>query len=89
MAMEIPDRRRAPRVPVFERAEILFEDPLLTTVDVELNETSERGFRISHDSQRLVPGLDVRLRRGAALQRARVIWTHLLEGRRVSGCLLL
>ena len=41
MAMEIPDRRRAPRVSVFERAEIFFEDPLLTTVDVELNETSE------------------------------------------------
>jgi hypothetical protein len=89
MAMEIPDRRRAPRVPVFEWVEILFEDPILTAVEVELNETSERGFRISHDSQLLVPGLDVRLRRDGAVQQARVIWTHVLEGRRVSGCLLL
>ena len=89
MAMGIPDRRRAPRVPVFERAEIFFEDPLLTTVDVELNETSEQGFRISHDSQQLQPGLAVRLRRDGAVYQARVIWTHIVEGRRVSGCLLL
>jgi len=87
--METPDRRRAPRVPVFERVEILFDDPVLTTVEVELNETSERGFRISHDSQRLVPGLEVRLRRDGALHRARVVWTYILEGRGVSGCLLL
>jgi hypothetical protein len=89
MTMGTPDRRRATRVPVFERAEILFEDPLLTTVDVELNETSELGFRISHDSQQLLPGLDVRLRRDGAVYQARVIWTHILEGRKVSGCLLL
>jgi len=89
MAMETPERRRAPRVPVFERVEILFDDPMPTTVEVELNETSESGFRVSHDSQRLLPGLDVRLRRDGAVYQARVIWTHILEGRRVSGCLLL
>jgi len=87
--METPERRRAPRVPVFERVEILFDDPMPTTVEVELNETSESGFRVSHDSQRLLPGLDVRLRRDGAVYQARVIWTHILEGRRVSGCLLL
>ena len=89
MAMETPERRRAPRVPVFERVEILFDDPMPTTVEVELNETSESGFRVSHDSQRLLPGLDVLLRRDGAVYQARVIWTHILEGRRVSGCLLL
>jgi hypothetical protein len=89
MAIDISDRRREPRVPVCERVEILFEDPLPAIVEVELNETSERGFRVSHDSQLLVPGLDVRLRRDGAVQQARVIWTHILEGRRVSGCLLL
>jgi len=87
--METPERRRAPRVPVFERVEILFDDPMPTTVEVELNETSESGFRVSHDSQRLLPGLDVLLRRDGAVYQARVIWTHILEGRRVSGCLLL
>jgi len=87
--MEIPDRRRAPRVPVLERVEILFDDPILTAVEVELKETSEQGFRISHDSPLLVPGLDVRLSRHGAVLQARVIWTHILEGRRVSGCLLL
>ena len=89
MAIEFSDRRREPRVPVFERVEILFEDPMPTTVEVELNETSERGFRISHDSQLLVPGLKVRLRRDGAVRQARVIWTHVLEGRRVSGCVFL
>lgn len=89
MAMETPDRRRAARVPVFERVEILFDDPMPTTVEVELNETSESGFRVAHDSQQLLPGLNVRLRRDGAVYQARVIWTHILEGRRVSGCLLL
>jgi hypothetical protein len=89
MAMEAPDRRREPRVPVFERVEILFDDPVPAAVEVDLNDTSETGFRISHSSQLLVPGLAVRLKRNGAIQEARVIWTHFLEGRRISGCLLL
>jgi hypothetical protein len=89
MARETPDRRRAPRVPVFERVEILFDDPVPAIVEVELSDTSASGFRISHDNQLLVPGLAVRLRRNGAIQEARVIWTHILEGHKISGCLLL
>ncbi len=59
------------------------------TVEAELRETSERGFRIVHGSKELVPGLEIRLRRSGSVQRARVMWTHILKGRRESGCLLL
>ncbi len=89
MTLETPDRRRAPRVPVFERVEIFIDDPVPAALEVELNDTSESGFRISHDSQLLVPGLGVRLCRNGAIQGARVIWTHVLEGKRMSGCLFL
>jgi hypothetical protein len=83
------ERRQSPRFQAFGPVEILFDDPLPIIVDAELHETSEQGIRISHSNQQLVPGLEVRLRRNGAIQRARVIWTHILEGRRVSGCLLL
>jgi hypothetical protein len=69
--------------------EILFDDPLPASVEAELVDTSTRGFRISHQSRRLVPGLEIRLQRDGAVRRARVIWTHLLDGCSVSGCLLL
>jgi hypothetical protein len=89
MPRELPDRRQMPRFLASGPVEILFEDPLPIIVEAELYETSERGFRILHGNQQLVPGLEVRLRRDGAIRRARVIWTHILEGRRVSGCLLL
>ena len=89
MSSEIPNRRHGPRFHASGPVEILFEDPMPITVEAELHDTSERGFRISHGSKQLVPGLEVHLRREGATQRARVIWTHILEGRRVSGCLLL
>ena len=89
MSRELPDRRKLPRFQASGPVEILFEDPLPMIVEAELHETSEQGFRISHGNQQLVPGLEVRLRRDGAIRRARVIWTHILEGRRVSGCLLL
>jgi hypothetical protein len=59
------------------------------TVPAELVETSETGFRIAHKCKELIPGLEVRLRRNQSTQRARIVWTHLLDGRRVSGCVLL
>jgi hypothetical protein len=89
MSIEIPERRQMPRFRASGPVEILFEDPMPIIVDAELHETSERGFRILHGNKQLVPGLEVRLRRDGAIRRARVIWTHILEGRRVSGCLLL
>jgi hypothetical protein len=89
MSHEIPDRRQTPRFHASGPVQVLFDDPIPVIVEAELHETSDRGFRISHDNQLLVPGLKVRLRRDGAVQQARVIWTHILEGRRVSGCLLL
>ena len=83
------ERRLWPRTPASGAVDILFEDPIPVTVAAELQETSERGFRIRHGSKELVPGLEVRLRRGGAVQHARVMWTHILDGRRESGCLLL
>jgi hypothetical protein len=87
--MSISDRRQGPRIPSSGPIEILFEDPLPATIEAELQETSDRGFRILHGCQQLVPGLEVHLRRNGAMQRARVMWTHLAEGQRVSGFLLL
>ncbi|QOY90712.1 PilZ domain-containing protein [Paludibaculum fermentans] len=89
MPADIANRRSSPRFPASGPVEILFEDPLPTIVEAQLQETSEQGFRISHASRQVVPGLEVSLRRDGATQRARVIWTHILEGRLVSGCLLL
>jgi hypothetical protein len=69
--------------------EISFENPTAVEISADLVETSATGLRIAHGSKELIPGLEVRIRRGQAVQRARVVWTHLLEGRRVSGCVLI
>jgi hypothetical protein len=69
--------------------EISFGDPTLVTMDVELVEISARGFRIMHESKELISGLEIRLRRDEVVSRGRVVWTHLLNGRRVSGCVTL
>ena len=89
MATSIPERRRAERLPASGRVEISFEDPTLVTVDAELLETSTTGFRIAHDSKALISGLNVLLHREGVISPARVVWTHLLNGRRVSGCVAL
>jgi len=89
MATSISERRRAERLPAAGRVEISFEDPTLATVDAELLETSATGFRIAHDSKELISGLNVFLHREKVTRRARVVWTHLLNGRRVSGCVAL
>ena len=89
MSTKLSERRQWPRTPASGTVEILFEDPMPVTVEAELLETSEQGFRIWHGSTELVPGLEVRLRRGGTVQRARVMWTHILDGRRESGCLIL
>jgi len=95
------ERRRAPRASSSGRLEILLSDPIPTRVDAELIEISSTGFRAAHDSSALEPGLEVlcksdvlskseglRNPNGGEAVRARVIWTHVLGGRRVSGFLL-
>jgi hypothetical protein len=89
MGTNIPERRLAERLPASGRVEISFEDPTLVTVDADLLETSATGFRVAHDSKELISGLNVLLRRENVTSRARVVWTHLLNGRRVSGCVVL
>jgi len=85
----IAERRRFSRFPASRRVEISFEDPSLVTVEAELIETSATGFRIAHECTELRPGLEVCLRRDSSTRRARVVWSHLLDARRVSGCVLL
>ncbi|MGC4054842.1 MAG: hypothetical protein QM757_38870 [Paludibaculum sp.] len=89
MQAELPNRRKSPRFPAAGTVDLFFEDPLPTTVQAQLQETSEQGFRIAHDSRQVVPGLEVLLRRDGTSRRARVIWTHILDDQLVSGCLLL
>jgi hypothetical protein len=68
--------------------EISFDTPVPMTIQASLVETSATGFRASHDSKAIEPGLAVRYKRVGASGEARVVWTQLLQGRRVSGFLV-
>jgi hypothetical protein len=83
------ERRKEERSPYSGEIRISFDDPNPITVNAELIEVSERGFRAAHDSRLLAPGLEVRYARKGSAGKARVIWTHVLEGRCVSGFLVL
>ena len=94
MTVYVPDRRKSdrrisPRLPVSGGVKISFEDPNPVTIEAELIEASATGFRAGHDSKEITPGLEVHFKRGDVSGRDRVIWTHLLEGRRASGFVLL
>jgi hypothetical protein len=83
------DRRGIGRAPCSGAVELAFEDPIPETTQAELVELSARGFRALHSSENITPGLEVRYKRVGLSGRARVIWTHVLEGKRVSGFLIL
>jgi hypothetical protein len=83
------DRRNETRSPQSGPVRILFADPNPIMVEAELIEVSERGFRAAHDSRILTPGLEVQYARAGSTGRARVIWTHVLADRCVSGFLIL
>jgi hypothetical protein len=82
------DRRAALREAASGALEISFDTPVPTTVSASLVETSSTGFRASHDSKVLEPGLNVSYKRDGVSGEALVIWTHVLGGRRVSGFLV-
>ena len=84
-----PERRLEKRWTQSGPIEISFADPAPVTVRAELIEASERGFRAAHDTKALAAGLEVEYRSSLSSGRARVIWTHVLEGRCVSGFLTL
>jgi hypothetical protein len=81
------DRRDAPRQAEHGDVEISFDIPVPMKIQANLIETSATGFRAAHDSKAIEPGLAVRYKRVGASGEARVIWTQVLEGRRVSGFL--
>ena len=83
------DRRETARVMTGGRIRIWFDDPAPSMVEAEMIESSASGFRAAHDSKALEPGLNVRYQGPSASGRARIIWTHVLQGRRVSGFLRL
>jgi hypothetical protein len=83
------DRRSEKRWPDLGAIEISFEDPTPVTLRAELIEISGRGFRTSHNEKALTPGLEVHYKSTTSSGRARVIWTHVLEGRCNSGFLIL
>jgi hypothetical protein len=86
---KVPDRRQEARSPQTGAIEISFEDPAPVIVEAELIEISGRGFRAAHNAKALSPGLEVEYQSSSSSGRARVIWTHVLEGRCVSGFLVL
>ena len=79
------DRRSETRSATAGRVRISFENPAPTIVDGQWIENSATGFRVVHDSQALEPGLEVSYESPLRSGRARLVWTHVLEGRRVSG----
>jgi hypothetical protein len=79
------DRRQAPRAAAAGQVKISFANPAPTKIEAEWIENSATGFRLVHDSPALEPGLEVSYESPTHSGRARVIWTHVLEGRRVSG----
>jgi hypothetical protein len=83
-----PERRKEERSPQSGKMTIVFEDPSPVTVLAELIEVSGRGFRAAHDAKALTTGLEVDYMSGNSSGRARVIWTHVLETRCVSGFLI-
>jgi hypothetical protein len=90
MPAPAPERRKSSRAPATGRVEILFGDPVPVCIDAELVEASSLGFRAAHNSKDLEPGREVFFRRSGELPaKARVIWTHVLGDKRVSGFLKL
>ena len=84
-----PERRLEKRWPQSGAIEISFANPAPVTVEAELIEASGRGFRAAHDSKALAAGIEVEYKSSHTSGRARVIWTHVLDGRCVSGFLTL
>ena len=87
--VSIGERRRAPRIAQTGYVELSFDNPVPTTINANLIERSSTGFRASHECKTLDPGLLVRYDRQGFSGTARVMWTHVLDGQRVSGFLLI
>jgi hypothetical protein len=83
------DRRGALREAVSGRVRIWFENPTRVDLEADWIESSATGFRLAHDSNALEPGLEISYEAEDRRGRARVVWTHVLEGRRVSGFITL
>jgi hypothetical protein len=79
------ERRTSPRSAASGTVEIVVEVPLRSVIQAELIESSPGGFRAVHNSALLEAGLIVNYKSASSAGRARIIWTHLLQGRRVSG----
>ena len=83
------DRRGAERIAQTDAVELSFENPVPVTIQAILIDGSATGFRASHDCEALEPKVIVHFKRAGGSGRARVIWTHVLNQRRVSGFMLL
>jgi hypothetical protein len=79
------DRRSAVRSAESGRVKIWFENPARVEIEADWVEASATGFRLAHDSNALEPGLEISYESEGRRGRARVVWTHVLDGRRVSG----
>jgi len=84
-----PDRRLAARVPQTGRVSLSIEGPARVKIEAELIEASAHGFRVSHASRELVPGVVVEYSGAHGSGSARVVWTHVLAGSYVSGLMVL
>jgi hypothetical protein len=88
-SMVSAERRQEPRHAAAGTITILFADPIPTIVEGHVVDASSNGFRLAHTSGALVAGLNVDLRYEGKQYQARIIWTHIQNGHRLSGCMLL
>jgi hypothetical protein len=86
---KVQDRRGAARSSVSGRVKVWFYNPHELTIEAQWIESSATGFRLAHDSNALEPGQEIFYEGAEQNGRARVVWTHVLDGRRVSGFITL
>jgi hypothetical protein len=83
------ERRAATRAAQSGALNLSFADPLRVSISASLIETSATGFRASHDSNAVAPGMEVEFQSEWRSGTARVIWTSVQDGRCISGFLIL
>jgi hypothetical protein len=84
------EKRREPRLPASGHLSIQLVDAGPTvSIDGELMDCSDHGFRASHRHRGLMAGQEVTFRHAQAHGRARVVWNKIVAGTVETGFFVL
>jgi hypothetical protein len=89
MNLQFENRRKEPRQPASGEIVLSFEDPLPLEVRGIMLDTSQSGFRVTHQFREMRPGQVVRFRNCRLEGEARVMWNRILCDNVESGFLIL